>query len=86
MFIYDKPDAPNIHKWDFIDPIDFICSHHKQHGKNKFECLGHPDGDKLYPAFHGDPYREHKFWLYPRHLDLVDPRWDHYTVPCNHCE
>ncbi len=25
---------------------------------------------------HGDPSREHNFWVYPKHQKIVDSRWD----------
>jgi hypothetical protein len=27
---------------------------------------------------HGDPNRQHNFWVYPKHRNLIDTRWDAY--------
>ncbi len=36
-------------------------------------------------TYHGDPNREHSFWIYPRHKSLVNTQWDAYdpTHICN---
>ena len=36
-------------------------------------------------TFHGDPSREHHFWVYPRHKALINNQWDTYdpTHLCN---
>jgi len=49
--------GPNTGIWDFntINPFE-VCSHHKKHENNHFECLGHSHlGDSLVPTYHGDP-------------------------------
>jgi hypothetical protein len=35
--------------------------------------------------YHGDPSREHHFWVYPKHKSLINPQWDTYdpTQLCN---
>ena len=56
-------------------------------GNNHYECLGHSDrGDKHVPAYHGDPSRNWQFWVYPLHLDIVNPKWDMRVNLCNHHE
>ncbi|CAF5113085.1 unnamed protein product, partial [Rotaria sp. Silwood1] len=30
--------------------------------------------------YHGDPDRDHNFWVYPRSKALVTPRWDTYNA------
>ncbi|CAF4580861.1 unnamed protein product [Rotaria sp. Silwood1] len=30
--------------------------------------------------YHGDPDRDHNFWVYPRNKALVTPRWDTYNA------
>lgn len=27
-------------------------------------------------TYHGDPNRQHRFWVYPKGQPLVDARWD----------
>lgn len=60
--------------WDYYDQAHMICSNHEValHGQ-VYRCLGHSEGDHLYPTFHGDPSRERHFWVYPRNLSLVTP-------------
>jgi hypothetical protein len=29
--------------------------------------------------YHGDPSREHRFWVYPKHKSLQNPQWDTYN-------
>ena len=29
-------------------------------------------------AYHGDPNREHQFWIYPSHKSLINRQWDAY--------
>jgi len=70
MYIYDKGEPPALNKWDFIDPVTQVCSNatlvSNAGGVAKYRCEGHPDGDKLQPSYHGDPEREHRFWVYSR--------------------
>lgn len=87
MYIYKPNYSPaNLHKWDFIDPVEYVCSNVKSIDGFKYQCLGHLDGDKLYPTYHGIPENGNRFWIYPRDKPLPDPRWDFYELPCNHCE
>lgn len=30
--------------------------------------------------YHGDPDRDHNFWVYPEHKSLKNPRWDTYSA------
>ena len=86
MYIYEKGTPPNLHKWDFIDPIELVCSNATKLEHNKYRCEGHIDGDKFYPSFHGDPDRGNRFWIYPKTKKLQNLRWDYYELPCNNCE
>ncbi len=87
MFLYDPKDSPpNLHKWDFIDPINYVCSNATMVGNKKYRCEGHVDGDKFYPTFHGDPDRDHRFWIYPLDKPLGNIKWDYYERPCDNCE
>jgi len=71
-------------KWDFVDNIEFICSHHSHEGGNEYKCHGHSRGDYLVPTFHGDPSRNYKFWVYPMGKDIVNVQWDFRTPDiCN---
>ncbi len=66
MYLYDSNDSiPNLHKWDFIDPINYVCSNFTKLDKKTYRCEGHVDGDKFYPSFHGDPDHDHRFRIYP---------------------
>ena len=66
--------------WDYYDEVHNICSHHEvlTPGR-KYKCLGHSEGDHLYPTFHGDPARGRKFWVYPKDRKLVTHLWDFRT-------
>ena len=88
MFFYDTPDPPNLHKWDFIDPIKYVCSNYTQIEEDVYVCDGHEDGDKFYPSYHGDPERENRFWAYQENKKLINPEWDFYSdsIPCNNYE
>lgn len=45
------------------------------------ECLGHSKADDMI-AYHGDPSREHKLWVYPIKDSLITLRWDYRVNPC----
>lgn len=46
MFFYDdEDDAENLHKWDFTDPIEFVCSNNTKIKEDVYRCEGHEDGD-----------------------------------------
>jgi hypothetical protein len=36
-------------------------------------------------VYHGDPSREHHFWVYPTNKPLINPQWEAYdpTHLCN---
>ena len=88
MYIYKPKDSPpNIHKWDFVDPVERICSNFKKVKSNSYECMGHEDGDFNYPSHHGlFDKNDTIFYVYPRSKKLVDPRRDYYEIICNNCE
>lgn len=87
LYLYEKnASIPNLHKWDFVDSPQFICSNHQKHNDRVYECLGHEDGDYFYPSFHGDPTRSNKLWIYPLYRDLVTSAWDFYKLPCSSCK
>ncbi len=29
-------------------------------------------------VYHGDPSRDHQFWIYPSNKTLINPQWDAY--------
>jgi hypothetical protein len=41
---------------------------------------------QVWRGFHGDPGRDHSFWVYPRGAALVTPRWDTHDAAsfCSH--
>jgi hypothetical protein len=85
---YDRNQKlDNFLKWDFVDDINFICSHHQHIGGNEYECLGHTKGDHLVPTYHGDPSRGYLFWVYPHGKELTNTQWDFRTPElCNNRE
>jgi hypothetical protein len=50
--------------------------------KNKrlkeYECLGHRkvNVNTKNATYHGDPSRLNRFWVYPKDLNIVTPKWD----------
>lgn len=89
MFIHDdEDDAKNLHDWDFIDPIKYVCSNNSKIKKDVYRCDGHEDGDKLYPSYHGDPERGHRFWVYPDDQEIENSDWDFHNddIPCTRYE
>ena len=88
MYFYKTNDnPPNLHLWDFIDPVDLVCSNHKKITNNSYQCCGHEDGDKMYPSYHGMPHEGSRlFFLYPKTQKLPNPQWDFHDMICNNCE
>jgi hypothetical protein len=71
---YDKKEKlHNYLKWDFVDDISNVCSNSRHLGDKDYSCNGHGKGDYLAPTFHGDPSRDHKFWVYPMELEIQNP-------------
>jgi len=88
MYFYKTNDnPPNLHLWDFIDPVDLVCSNHKKITNNSYQCCGHEDGDKMYPSYHGMLHEGSRlFFLYPKTQKLPNPQWDFHDMICNNCE
>jgi len=40
---------------------------------------------QMQSGFHGDPDRNHSFWVYPKDRDLITPRWDTHLDPMEFC-
>jgi hypothetical protein len=45
------------------------------------QCLGHDFGCILFPSYHRDSTRQHRFWIYSQTHGLVDSRWDFHAIP-----
>ncbi len=88
MYMYKpKDNPPNLHIWDFVDPVERVCSNHRKIKNNTYECMGHEDGDFMYPSHHGIPIKgEYIFNVYPRSKKLDNPRSDFYEIICDNCE
>eukprot|EP00347_Sterkiella_histriomuscorum_P015209 403357899 len=88
IFYLYRPDQnpSNLNLWDFTDPVDRVCSNAKKINDTQYICQGHEDGDIFYTTYHGDPEREHNFWIYPPTRTLLNPEWDSYQLICDHCE
>jgi hypothetical protein len=59
-------------RWDFR--VSDVCNHHqfvenKEDGIKEYRCMGHSQ------TFHGDPNREHHFWLTDSHAQNLN-KWD----------
>lgn len=74
------------------EPTKFIClGHHKKYHSNgvlcsgETQCPGHSRADNEW-SFHGDPNRDHKFWIYPKKSNIVIPRWDFRVNPCSNAK
>ena len=52
-FFKPNDNPPNWHLSDFVYPVEQVCSNHKKIINNSYECLGHEDGDSMYPTYHG---------------------------------
>eukprot|EP01106_Pelomyxa_sp_JSP_P019356 TRINITY_DN963_c1_g1_i2.p1 TRINITY_DN963_c1_g1~~TRINITY_DN963_c1_g1_i2.p1 ORF type:complete len:238 (+),score=54.75 TRINITY_DN963_c1_g1_i2:42-755(+) len=74
--------------WDCHDPRQ-LCNNYEHVGPEgslvAYRCRGHEGPVQHY---HGDPARDHQFWVYPPHLQLVTTRWDCRSADqlCDHCE
>ena len=58
----DYTKAPNLGKWDFVDPAEKICTHYSVIKENqRYQCLGHGVGDNWIAPYHGDATNNHSF-------------------------
>lgn len=59
--------------------------HHPHHPHQPFQPQGQPSFD-IQKSFHGDPERDHSFWLYPAHSNLENfMLWDFIDPPQHIC-
>ena len=86
LYMYNPSEKPpNLYKCDFVEKVELVCTNSKQISEKTFECMGHSDGDLYYPSYHGAD-DDHKFWVYPSHIKLINLTHDFHYLPCNNCE